>query len=186
MHPCNGYCGALYQGHRSGALYQSQRLKISGTDQASVAMNLWIKTSQFHDSKLGKVPILLSALYHPGRSPNATIPVETFSVLRLQKLTAQLWNGLAFPWASHCSNSVFHSNKLYSPLILPNVWKFFPTHAQTMTGTLNLGPPWRSFSDSTFPCSKVSWSMHQRRTTLNEWLVDSGDQSWVWKGFPGG
>ena len=117
-------------------------------------MSLWIETSQFPDSKLGKVPILLFALYHLGQSPNATIAVETLSALRLQKLAAQLWKGLSFPWASHCSNSVFHSNKLYSPLILPPVWKFFPTHAQIMTGTLNLGPPWRSFSESTFPCSR--------------------------------
>ena len=82
--------GALYQGHRCGALYQSQRLKISGTDQGTVAMSLWIETSQFPDSKLGKVPILLFALYHLGQSPNATIAVETLSALRLQKLAAQL------------------------------------------------------------------------------------------------
>ena len=25
----------------------------------------------------------------------------------------------------HCSNRVSHSTKLYSPLILPHVWKFF-------------------------------------------------------------
>ena len=28
-------------------------------------------------------------------------------------------------WLAHCSNSISHSNKLYSPLILPHVWKFF-------------------------------------------------------------
>ena len=26
---------------------------------------------------------------------------------------------------AHCSKSISHSNKIYSPLILPHVWKFF-------------------------------------------------------------
>jgi len=39
---------------------------------------------------------------------------------------------------AHCSNSVSHSNKLYFPLILSHVWKFFSNlcmdHDRPQTG----------------------------------------------------
>ena len=34
----------------------------------------------------GKIPTLLSILYHPNQSLNATLPAGTFSLLRLQTL----------------------------------------------------------------------------------------------------
>ena len=38
------------------------------------------------------------------------------------RTSIQCWFSLELPY---CSNSIFHSNKLYFPLILPHVWKFF-------------------------------------------------------------
>ena len=60
---------------------------------ATVAMSFWIKTGQFPDFLLCKIPILLSTLEHPNQSPNATIPVGIFC---LEAIKIGCWTAKTF------------------------------------------------------------------------------------------
>ena len=65
----------------------------------------------------------VQGLQHPNQSPDARIPVGILSVLNnwlpvCKKVQLSLEPAC-------CSNHVSLSNKLYSPLILSHVWKFF-------------------------------------------------------------
>ena len=68
----------------------------------------------------------------------------------------QCWFSLAL---ARCSNSISHSNKLYSPLLLPHIWKFFSNPCPDHDSYLFLGV-FTSFVWSLCAYNNIKCNMH--------------------------
>ena len=114
----------------------------------------------------------------PHQSPNATLPVGILSWGYKNWLLGLKRGRLSFELA-HRSSSISHSNKLYFPLVLLHVWKFFSSPCTDYTIQQNLIPQrsmgflqwaWVAkawYSNKSFP----PWE--EPPAILPEWLVQT-------------